>query len=76
MDANTELCPTCGRPLKRGLIMPMLIGALSGLGVGVGFVAYYFGTYAGFFHTMALVHEIAGTLLGLLAGLFVGNMRR
>jgi hypothetical protein len=52
----------------------MLIGATSGL--GVAFVAFYFGTYAGFFHTMALVHEIAGTVLGLLAGLFVGSLRR
>ncbi len=76
MDGKTELCPTCGRPLKRGLIVPMLIGATSGLGVGVVFVAFYFGTYAGFFHTMALVHEIAATVLGLLAGLFVGSLRR
>jgi hypothetical protein len=54
----------------------MLIGGVSGLGVGVVFVAYYFGTFAGFFHTMALVHEVAGTVLGLLAGLIVGSLRR
>jgi hypothetical protein len=51
----------------------MLIGGVSGLGLGVGFVAYWFGTYAGFFHAMALIHEVAGTVLGLLAGLIVGR---
>jgi hypothetical protein len=52
------------------------MGALAGLGVGVGFVAYWFGTFAGFFHTMALIHEIAGMLLGILTGLIVWNWRR
>jgi hypothetical protein len=74
---ESNRCPTCGRPLKnnKGWVGPAVIGALAGLGVGVGFVAYWFGTFAGFFHTMALIHEIAGTLLGILTGLIVWKWR-
>jgi hypothetical protein len=74
--AKVGICPTCGRPLKRGLLIPTLIGGVVGLGVGVAFVALYFGTYPGFFHNMALVHEAAGTVLGLLGGLIAGSLRR
>ena len=77
-DEKSGRCPTCGRPLRsaRSLFLHCLIGAMAGLGVGVGFVAYWFGTYAGFFHTMAIIHEVAGTLLGGLGGLIVGSLRR
>ncbi|MEE9613352.1 MAG: hypothetical protein V3W31_00170 [Thermodesulfobacteriota bacterium] len=54
----------------------MAVGAVVGLGVGTSFVAYWFGTYAGFFHNMALIHEIAGTLLGILGGFIVWTMRK
>lgn len=74
---SSKRCPTCGRPLRRGgIIFSTLAGGVIGLGVGVGFVAYWFGAYAGFFHFMAIVHEVAGTLLGLLGGLIVGLWRR
>ena len=71
-------CPTCGRPFRRTgrIIISALVGSVIGLGVGVGFVAYWFGTYAGFFHFMAIVHEVAGALLGLLGGLIVGFWRQ
>ena len=73
-----NICPTCGMAVKRskGLFAYGIIGSLTGLGIGIGFVIYGFGIYAGFFHTMALIHEAAGTLLGLLAGLAVGFLRR
>ncbi len=73
-----ERCPTCGRPFRRTgrVILSTITGGLVGLGIGVAFVSYWFGTYAGFFHFMAIVHEVAGTLLGLLAGLMVGLWRQ
>lgn len=61
---------------SKGLMLPGIIGSIAGLAIGIGFVIYGFGIYAGFFHTMALIHEIAGTLLGLLAGLAIGFLRR
>ena len=70
---------------KKGLLKPVLIGGAIGLSVGIVFVAFYFrawyllvetGTTAHFFHFMAIVHETAGTLLGLLGGLIYGALRR
>lgn len=73
-----HICPDCGRLLKKskGLVLSSIIGSITGLAIGVGFVIYGFGIYAGFFHTMALIHEIAGTLLGLAAGLIAGFLRK
>ncbi|MBI3753996.1 MAG: hypothetical protein HY266_08160 [Deltaproteobacteria bacterium] len=73
-----EICATCGKPVKRpkNLVVPGIIGSLAGLAIGIGFVIYWFGIYAGFFHAMAIIHEIAGTLLGLAAGLIVGFLRK
>ncbi len=78
METPSGVCPTCGRRLraKKGLFVPLLVGAFVGLGVGVWFVSWWFGTEAGFFHSMAIIHEIAGTLLGALGGLIVGSLRR
>lgn len=79
MIEKHNICPDCGKPLKqrqRGFLFSAMIGSLAGLAIGVGFVIYGFGIYAGFFHTMALIHEAAGTLLGLLAGLAIGFLRK
>ena len=78
MNGSTDVCPTCGRKLKTRskLLVPTLVGAFVGLGVGVWFVSWWFGTEAGFFHSMALIHEVAGTVLGILGGLIVGSMRK
>ncbi len=78
MDTSMDVCPTCGRKIKTGnrLIVPALVGALVGLGVGVWFVSWWFGTEAGFFHSMAIIHEVAGMVLGTLGGLIVGSMRK
>lgn len=62
---------------KRSLVMPALAGGLAGFASGAGFVAYYFGTFNGiysFTHTMALVHEGAGVLIGVLAGLSIDHL--
>lgn len=85
-----NICPTCGKPVtlhtknigvevkrgQRGFLFSAVIGSLAGLAIGIGFVIYGFGIYAGFFHTMALIHEAAGTLLGLAAGLIAGFLRK
>lgn len=79
MAEKHNICPACGKPVKMGqkvFLFPAIIGSLAGLAIGVGFVIYGFGIYAGFFHTMALIHETAGMLLGLLIGLAVGLLRR
>jgi len=90
MAEKYNICPTCGKPVnphtkdfgvgvkrgERGFLFPAVIGSLAGLAIGVGFVIYGFGIYAGFFHTMAIIHEAAGTLLGLLIGIAVGFLRR
>lgn len=85
-----NICHTCGEPVpphskdfgvvvkrgQNGFLFPAIIGSLAGLAIGIGFVIYGFGIYAGFFHTMALIHEAAGTLLGLSAGLIAGFLRK
>lgn len=78
MAQVSEICQACGRPLKKKiwLVLPVLIGAAVGLGVGAVFVVYWFGVHAGFFHSMALIHEAAGISLGILAGLIIGALRR
>ena len=78
MSISADICPTCGRKIRRWdkLLVPAIIGAFVGLGVGVWFVSWWFGTEAGFFHFMAIIHEIAGTVLGTLGGLIVGSLRR
>jgi hypothetical protein len=78
MYSIDEPCPTCGSPAGKKLSLPLhlLVAALIGLSIGTGFVAYWFGTTAGFFHFMALIHEGAGTLLGLIVGSIVYYIRR
>ena len=78
MSANQDVCEACGRPYakKNKFTTPIIAGAIIGFGVGAGFVAYWFGADAGFTHNMALIHEIAGTMLGILGGLIVGSLRK
>ncbi|HHL40001.1 MAG TPA: hypothetical protein ENJ37_05800 [Deltaproteobacteria bacterium] len=78
MSTGDGVCPGCGRPYRKtaGLAVHMLVGAAAGLVVGTAFVAYWFGTYAGFFHNMAIIHEVAGTLLGGLIGAVAAVWRR
>ncbi len=79
MSDQTDICPACGRPFSKNsakMLHYVLGGAVAGLVVGTAFVAWWFGTYAGFFHTMAVIHEVAGTVLGALAGLIVWNRRK
>jgi hypothetical protein len=78
MTVTTDVCPSCGRAFKRkkGVLLPAVIGSVAGFFMGLAFVGYWFGTAGGFTHPMAVIHEAAGALLGLLAGLIVGALRR
>ena len=78
MSSNQDVCEACGRPFdkKNKFVAPIIIGAVIGFSIGAGFVAYWFGPDAGFTHNMALIHEIAGTILGILGGLIVGSLRK
>lgn len=69
----------------RGFVKPAAVGAAVGLFMGTAFVAWWFKgwsqlveahTIAGFTHEMALIHEIAGTALGILGGLIYGALKR
>lgn len=71
--------------VKKGLLVPVLSGGAIGLFAGTAFVAWWFKgwyqlveahTFAGFTHQMALIHETAGTALGLLGGYIYGVIRR
>ncbi|MDH4227918.1 MAG: hypothetical protein OEV59_09270 [Deltaproteobacteria bacterium] len=76
--SKVDVCPTCGRSSYKGnkYTVPVIAGGVIGFIVGTGFVAYWFGTEAGFTHNMALIHEISGTVLGLLGGLIYGAIRK
>lgn len=78
MSEAADVCPTCKRPMatKPSLLLHLIVGAVVGLIIGTAFVAYWFGTSAGFFHNMALIHEVSGTALGLLGGLIVRSLRK
>lgn len=51
-------------------IWGMMAGVAIGFFAGLGFVAWWFGT-EDFSHSMALIHEGAGILLGGLAGTII-----
>lgn len=78
MSEVATVCPTCKRPLAKrpSLLKHMIVGAVIGFVVGTSFVAFWFGTSAGFLHNMALIHEVSGTVLGLLGGLIVRSLRK
>ena len=78
MSEAVDICPTCKRPMTKrlSLLNHMIAGAVIGLIVGTSFVAFWFGTSAGFLHNMALIHEVSGTVLGLLSGLIVRSLRK
>ncbi|MCK5236130.1 MAG: hypothetical protein KAR06_04010 [Deltaproteobacteria bacterium] len=78
MTTGREVCPSCGRVVGgrfKTVLTSTVIGALVGLGVGVGFVTIYFGTAPGYLHFMALIHEGAGTGIGAVLGLVIGALR-
>lgn len=67
---------TCGRgsAMRGGLLFPfwwMMSGIVIGFFAGLGFVAWWFGP-EDFTHSMALIHEGAGTALGGLIGAIIG----
>lgn len=71
-------CPECGAPLKSGmklsksrLFVSILTGMVLGFGVGIWFVNWWF-EGSGFTHDMAIIHEVAGAILGGLIGWGVG----
>lgn len=75
--SEAKVCTACGRPYEKKSILPsIIVGGVIGFAVGISFVSYWFGMEAGFTHSMALIHEVAGTTLGLLGGLIVGVWRR
>ena len=78
MSEVVDICPTCKRPMANKPSLPnhLIAGAVVGLIIGTAFVAFWFGTSAGFFHNMALIHEVSGTVLGLLGGLIVRSLRK
>ncbi|MCK4846407.1 MAG: hypothetical protein KAS88_01955 [Deltaproteobacteria bacterium] len=78
MSEELKICPTCERPLAKtpSLSRHLIIGAIVGFVIGTSFVAFWFGTSAGFLHNMALIHEVSGTVLGLLGGLIVRSLRK
>ncbi|MCK4738892.1 MAG: hypothetical protein KAT46_02990 [Deltaproteobacteria bacterium] len=77
MEKKESACPTCGRAFKsnKGFWVTVIGGGVMGFFVGLGFVYYWFGPDAGFTHFMALIHEVAGTALGLLGGWIVAYLR-
>ena len=78
MSSNQDICEACGRPYakKNKFVAPVIVGAVIGFLAGAGFVVYWFGADAGFTHNMALIHEIAGIILGILGGLIAGSLRK
>lgn len=71
-----DKCPTCGAALKKkinkGRLLSIVgVGAVLGFGVGVWFVNWWFAG-GGFTHTMAVIHEVAGVILGGLIGWGIG----
>jgi hypothetical protein len=61
---------------RRAFLPYILIGAMIGLIVGTAFVVIWFGTSGGFFHFMALIHELSGAALGIIIALVVRSLRR
>ncbi len=69
-------CPHCGGVIEEGEegvkkgVKPIVIGAFTGLGIGMVFDYFYFyiGVITDYLTFMPIVHLIAGTLLGMLVG--------
>ncbi len=73
-------CPECGTSLKPvvklnkpRLLVFILIGSALGLGMGFWFVSWWF-EGSGFKHDMAIIHEMAGAILGGLTGWGIGAL--
>lgn len=72
MDKSIEI--PSGTTILKGGIFPfwgMVLGIVIGFFSGLGFVAWWFGP-EDYTHSMALIHEGAGAILGALIGSIIG----
>lgn len=72
MDNEAQICSS-GENIKGGVFpfWGMMTGVIIGFFSGLGFVAWWFGP-EDYTHSMALIHEGAGTILGGLFGAIIG----
>ena len=89
MSLKEIKCPHCGEaidltkelskaPSKGKSSKHILIGAVTGLLIGMIFDYFYFyiGVITDYFTFMPIVHLIAGTLLGMLIGWILGEKKK
>lgn len=71
MDNEAQICT--GGVAREGVfpLWGMMSGIVIGFFSGLGFVAWWFGP-EDFTHSMALIHEGAGAILGGLMGVIIG----
>lgn len=89
MPLKEMKCPHCGESInieseleikqnKAKSSKHILIGAITGLTIGLIFDYFYFyiGVITDYFTFMPIVHLIAGTLLGMLVGWILGEKKK